>query len=378
MDLTTIRASVDALTERTGAAVDKMERGLQIANDNIEQISAVLKRPGFAANDNHQNTGDAKAEKRAISAFIRTGDESGLKEIRAAMSVGGDPDGGYLVLPSYSTQMTKKLFDEVTIRRLARNVNIDTGSTWSEPIDADDVTASWVGEQSARPETTTAGVKELTIQLEELYALQKITQRLIDDSSYDVAGWVEGKITDKFIRSENDAFLVGNGVGKPRGFLTYDSNTTDDATRAWGVIQNIASGAVGAVTADALRDQYWKMRSPYRRNAVWLMSSASANAIDKLKDGQGNYLWRDSSTAGVPPTLLGLTVEFDESMPAIATGSYPIALADWKKAYVVLGRNGNRLLRDNLTAKPHVLFYDYRRVGGGLANSEAIKFMKVQ
>lgn len=105
--------------------------------------------------------------------------------------------------------------------------------------------------------------------------------------------------------------------------------------------------------------------------------SAEANAVDQLKDGQGNYIWRPGQTSGAPASLLGLPVEIEEGMPAVAASAFPIALADWQSAYVVLGRNGNRMLRDPFTAKPHVLYYDYRRVGGGLANSEAIKFLKV-
>ena len=345
-------------------------------NGEIEKIQAVLKRPGAPANDNVPS-GDLKAERGALASFIRTGDETGLKGFRAAMEVGSDPDGGYLVTPARSAEMTKKLFDDVVIRRLARVVNIGAGSEWVEPVDADESGATWVGETESRPETDTPQLKEFKVPLDEVYALQKVSQKLLDDSAYDIGSWVDEKITSKFSRSENSAFVSGDGVGKPRGFLTYATSTAGDDTRPWNTVQTVASGAAATVTADGIKNLYWSLRAPYRRTAKWLMSSDTANAIDLLKDGDGSPMWRNSMASGVPPTLLGLEVEFDEEMPQTEASALPIALADWHAAYTIVERPGLRMLRDNLTQKPHVLFYAYRRVGGGLANSEALKLLKI-
>lgn len=151
--------------------------------------------------------------------------------------------------------------------------------------------------------------------------------------------------------------MLADGVEKPKGFLTYPTALTNDAARPWFTIQHLMSGAASAITADALRDMVWGLRAPYRTDAAWLMNSNTANAIDKLKDLQGDYTWRDSSAAGVPPTLLGYPVEFSEDMPDIAAGSLPIALANWKGAYVIVDKLGIRIIRDPYSDKPKVLVY---------------------
>ncbi len=380
-NIAAIRAAVDEITSKNAEKMNSFEAGLKAVNDSMDRLDNALKRVGPYSPDNDNgapNPEALKAEHKAITNFVRTGDEAPLKEIHAAMSVGSDPDGGYIVLPAVSGGMTRKLFDAVTIRRLARVVSIETGSEWIEPVDSDESGATWVGETESRPETDTPQLKELRITLDEIYALQKVTQKLLDDSQYDIGGWVDDKITSKFSRSENAAFVNGDGVKKPRGFLTYDTAGTDDDARTWGTIQTINSAAATAIpNGDCLRNLYWKVRAPYRRNATWVMSSDTANSIDKIKGGDGEYMWRSAMTAGAQNSLLGLPVEFDEEMPAIGAGAFPIALADWKSAYTIVDRPGVKMLRDPYTSKPHVQFYAYRRVGGGLANSEAIKFLKI-
>jgi len=347
--------------------------------DEIERIQAVLRRPGTldAANDNSTNPVALREERAAIAAFGRKGESGSLDTFCAGMSVGSDPDGGYAVLPQLSETMTAKLYDDVPMRRLARIETITSGSEFIEPVDKDEVASGWTGETESRSETDHAELAMLKVPLREVYALPKATQNLLDDASWDVGGWLERKIIEKFGRDEATAFVSGAGVDRPRGFLTYATATTADATRAWGTIQHVISGAAATITADGLRDLYWSLRAPYRRTAIWLMASATANAIDRLKDGNGQPIWRDGMTAGAPPSLLGLPVEFDETMPAVEAGALPIALADWKRAYLIVDRPGVKMLRDPYTSRPFVKFYSTKRVGGGLANSEAIKQLKI-
>jgi len=342
----------EQLTER----LDDIE--LRMNRQNLVGIGGKGKEPAFA---------------KALSSIVRTGDDSELK----SMSVGSDPDGGYVVVPARSMGMTKKIFDASPIRRLARVETITTGDRWEEPVDADDVGAEWVGETAARTATETAQLGLLVVPVHESYSLQPVTQRLIDDASIDVGVWVEGKIADKFARQEGLAFATGDGVAKPRGFLNYPTSTDADAARAWATIQHVISGAATAITADALRTLVWSLRGPYRTEAAWVMNSNTAGLVDKLKDGDGRYIWRDSSAAGVPPTLLGHAVEICEDMPDVAAGTFPIAFANWKRAYVVVDKLGVRFLRDPFSDKPNVQIYGYRRVGGALSNSEAIKLLKI-
>lgn len=375
MSIEAIKASIDAFTTKTSETVTAVSAKVSALESSVEHVQAVLRRPNFSAGHN-DNEGGIKAERDAVAIFARTGDDSMLRDIQAGMHTGSDPDGGYLVMPTYSTSMTKKLYDISPIRRVARVETITSGDSFVEPIDNGETEAVWVGETAARPTTDSPTIGMLTVDAHEIYSNTPITQKLLDDGGFDLGSYIEGKTTDKFGRSESSAFVTGTGVGKPRGFLTYDTAVTTDATRAWNTLQHVVSGAATAVTADGLKNLTWSLRAPYRQGATFVMNSNTANSVDKLKDGNGNYLWRASMIAGAPNGLLGYPVEFDEDMPDLEAGSLSIAFANWKLAYLIVDRLGVRFLRDPFTAKPHVLFYAYKRLGGGIANSQAMKIMK--
>jgi HK97 family phage major capsid protein len=370
-----IKESLDEIKNATTEAIGSVKTEVQQLAQRTDQVEAVLRRPGAGGGHANDNS-DLRHEIKALTTFIRSGDDSDLKDIQASMSVGSDPDGGYLVLPQYSTTLTKRLYDATPMRRLARVETITTGSEWVEPVDKGESGAVWVGEQSARPATDTPKLAQIRIPLEEVYALQPITQRLVDDGGFDLGSWIEGKISDKFARTEGSAFVTGNGTNKPRGFLTYDTSTDDDFTRPWNNLQTVLSGHATEIMGDGLKNLVWSLRAPYRAGASWLMNSNTASKLDKLKDGQGNYLWRIGVQAGAPNELLGYPVEFDETMPDVEAGSHSIAFGNIKLAYVIIDRAGIKFLRDPFTNKPNVLFYGYKRVGGGVANSEAIKLLK--
>lgn len=318
--------------------------------------------------------------RKAFNIFARKG--IAAEELKT-MSVGSDPDGGYIVLPAQSADWTKKLFDNSPMRRLARPITFGVGDAWEEPTDFGEPDASWAGENTPRTAGNTPQIGKLRIVAEEIFATQPVTQRLLDDSHVDVGAWLEGKIIDKFARKEGTAFISGTGVGQPRGIITYTNVSTSDATRAQGQLQYVPTGAAagfaGANPGDALITLVYALRAPYRQNGNvgWLMNSTTASTVRKFKDGTGNYLWSDKIVAGQPPMLLGYPVEIAEDMPDINTNTYPIAFANWSLGYTVVDKaQGIRILRDPFTSKPNVVFYAYNRVGGGLANSEAIKLLK--
>ena len=374
-----IRASIDAFTATTSETLTKVGQQLDAIEATNEQLQAVLRRPGgklTAANDNEP--GDIKAERTALTAFGRTGDNSKLGEISASMSVGNDPSGGYLALPAISEGWTKKLFDQSPMRRLARVVTVEA-KEFVEPIDKDEAEAGWVGEQTARPELDTPDLAMLTVPVEEQYTNLKVTQRLLDDASFDVGAWLNSHASDKFARSEATAFINGAGIIQPRGLLTYATSTAVDASRPWGTIQTVASGASGAVNEVGLKNAVWGLRAPYRAGASWIMNSATASTLNSLKtSGGGEYLWRPSMASGVPDELLGYPVAICEDMPDVTGNSLSVAFGNFALSYVIAERPGIKLLRDPYSNKPYVFFYFYRRVGGGLANSEAVKLIKTQ
>jgi HK97 family phage major capsid protein len=326
-------------------------------------------------------TGAANLERKALASFVRTGDDSELK----AMSVGSDPDGGYLVLPAMSQNMLVKPFPQGALGRLARRITMPSGNIFEEVVDNKEAGATWASETQARTETTSPQLGKISIPLDEIYATVPVTQRLIDDAAFDVGGWIEGKISDKFERSEAAAFVSGDGVGKPRGLLTYPTATTDDSTRPFGTIQHIVSGAASsfgstvATQADKLVDLVYSLRGPYRAGASWLMNSNTLNVIRKFKvdNSTGQYSWITSMQEGGGQALLGYPIEVDEIMPDIAADSFPIAFGNWQASYYVVDRPGVRFMRDPYTSKPAIVFYAYRRIGGALANSEAVKLLKI-
>lgn len=341
----------------------------------LDQLEARLNRPGLIGPNS--TNGDLAAERKAIGMFCRTGSDIELKQV-VGLSTDVDPAGGYVVLPQMSDRMTRRIYDQSPIHRLSRVQTMDTGDAWAEPLDLDESSASWVSEHQARPSLSAPQLGLLTVPLNELYSVQTVTQKLMDLSFVDIGAWVESKLADKFARTEALAYVSGNGVAQPLGFMSLAKSTAGDYTRASSTLQYVPSGDASTITADGLRDLYWTLRAPHRGNATWLMASATANTIDKLKaSGTGEYLWRDSSTAGAPPTLLGRPVEFDENMPAVTGGNYAIAFGDFQAGYLIVDRQGMKWLRDPYSDKPNVLIYAYRRTGGGVALTDAIKLLKI-
>lgn len=368
-----VKDALALLTKSTTDALAKVADDVKKITARQDDIEKKANRARLSGGGGDENKGDRDAEHKALGLFVKAGDDTELK----AMSVGSDPDGGYFVVPVLAATMIKRMFDQSPMRRLARVITLTTGDAWEEPVDKNDTDATWVGETASRPATATAQVGVLRVPLNEIYALQPCTQKLLDTSYINIGAWIEGKIADKFGRSEGLACVSGDGVLKPRGFLTYDTATDGDSTRASAALQHVVSGSATTITADALRDLYWTLRAPHHANASWLMASATANVIDKLKDGNGDYLWRDSSAAGMAPTLLGRPVEFSEDMPSVGAGALAIAFADWQQGYLIVDRAGIKFLQDPYTSKPNVLFYAYRRTGGSVANTDAIKLLKI-
>lgn len=296
------------------------------------------------------------------------------------MTVGSDPDGGYVVLPHYSDQMTRVMAEISPMARLARTVNLERGDAFEEIVDADEAAASWVSESQSRSDTAHPELDKLRIELHEIYAQPKASQKLLDTASRDIMGWLIEKVGEAFGTTESAAFHTGNGVGKPRGFLDYPTAATADASRAWGTVEHIASGANGDFAAsgpaDKLIDMVTALKPQYRAGAIWLMNRQTAAKIQKFKDADGIYIWQRALTLGQPDGLLGFPVEISEDMPAIAANSLSVALGNFKKGYTITRRLGVRFLVDPYTDKPNVKLYSYARVGGGLANSEAIKLLK--
>lgn len=365
--------------ERKGSSdplYDEQLRKINTALDNtrsqMEHMEAALYRPQAGAEKAVKYSPLAEEHKTAFCAYLRKGADNGLADLEnKALSVASDPDGGYLVTSSMSDTLIRLVRDNSPMRRLSRLENISSDAL--EIIeDRNSATVGWTSETGAVSDTATPQVGKRTIPVHEVYAQPKATQKLIDDSAVDIESWLAEKVADAFSDMENAAFISGDGVGKPRGILTYTAGTS------WGEIEQITSDSDGNVTADALVEMIYGMKEGYASRASFLMHRAALQQVRLLKEATtGQYLWQPGIAAGQPDILLGVPVFTSSDMESPATDSLSIALADFQSAYQIVDREGVRILRDPFTDKPFVKFYATKRVGGDVVNFEAIKLMKL-
>ena len=215
----------------------------------------------------------------------------------------------------------------------------------------------------------------------ELYANPAATQAMLDDAQFDVEAWLADEIASQFAKAEGTAFVNGDGIDKPKGFLTYTAVATGDATRTFGQLQYVPVGAASDFPAtnpqDKLLDLVHALRAPYRQGAVWVMNSATLAKIRKFKTSDGAFVWTPGLVTGQPDTLLGYPVVESEDMPDIAANSMPIAFGNFRAGYLIAERSETNILRDPYSNKPYVNFYATKRIGGAVSNSEAIKLLRI-
>ncbi|MBO9401736.1 phage major capsid protein [Shimia sp. R9_3] len=367
--------AVEKFTSDLSAFIGDIQAELKQQKERLtmlERKSISAARPHLAAATDF----DAPHQK-AFDAYLRTGEDDGLRGLELegkAMSSSVNSDGGYLVDPQTAETIKSVLNSTASIRAIANVVTVEAGS-YDVLIDSSDVGAGWADETSATAETGTPNIERIAIPLHELSALPKASQRLLDDSAFDIEGWLAGRIADKFARAEAAAFINGDGVDKPTGIMTHP--TVAEVSWSWGNIGYVATGADGDFNgADALVELVYALGAQYRANGSFVMNSKTAGAVRKLKDADGRFLWSDGLAAGEPARLLGYPVLIAEDMPDIASGADAIAFGDFAAGYTVAERPDLRVLRDPFSAKPHVLFYATKRIGGDVSDFAAIKFLR--
>ncbi|MBV8850677.1 MAG: phage major capsid protein [Methylobacteriaceae bacterium] len=353
---------------RIDAALDSQKRVLD--RMNLERARPAL---GGGRGDHlgHEH-------KAAFGLYMRAGEAPGLKALEEkALSVGSGPDGGYLVPQPVEEEILKRMAHISPIRSIASVREISASSLRMAFSTAGPATG-WVGETDPRPQTATQTIADMTFPAMELYAMPAATQTLLDDAVVDIEQWIADEVSVVFAEQEGSAFVNGDGVNKPKGFLSYTK--VAQGSWIWGDIGYIASGAAGAFSdtnpSDELFDLIYSLRAGYRQNARFVMNRKTQAAIRKFKTGDGDYIWQPPTSADAHATLIGFPVVEAEDMPDIAANSSAIAFGDFQRGYVVVDRLGIRILRDPFSAKPYVLFYTTKRVGGGVQDFDAIKLMK--
>jgi HK97 family phage major capsid protein len=366
------RRSCDVVTEEK---VDRINRALDEQKRTIDELTLASARPAIAGE--RKAAPAAREAKAAFERYVRAGDASGLLEMKA-MSVGSNADGGYTV-PLEIEQTIDRVLAKVSPMRAISSLRQIGSNVYRKPITTTGTAAGWLASETTTPTQSNAPtLSAIDFPTMELYAMPAATQTLLDDSQVDLETWLAEEVQTAFAEQEGAAFISGNGTTAPKGFLS--ETKVADAAWEWGKLGFIASGADGAFAADdpadALITLAYAPKQGYRANGSWLMNRKTESVIRKFKDGQDNYIWQPGAAAGQAATLFGYPVAEAEDMPDIASNAYALAFGDFSRGYLIVDRVGVKVLRDPYSAKPYVLFYTTKRVGGGVQNFEAIKLMK--
>jgi HK97 family phage major capsid protein len=367
------RRSADVVTE------DKVERINAALTRRLDELTLKSARPSLGATRDSKALGhDATEHKAAFESYMRSGESAGLRALEVkAMSAGSDADGGYTVPVEIEQSIGERLTAISPIRSIAGQ-RTNSGNVYKKPFMTAGPAVGWVGETDARTQTTSPVLDALSFPAMELYAMPAATATLLEDSAVNIDQWLAAEVEQAFAVQEGTAFVTGDGTNKPKGFLSY--TTVANASWTWGNIGYIASGAAGAFASsnpsDALVDLIYAVKAGYRQNGSFVMNRKTQGSVRKFKDSGGAYLWQPPAQAGGRASLMTFPVVEAEDMPDVAANSLSVAFGDFGRGYLVVDRAGVRVLRDPFTAKPYVLFYTTKRVGGGVQDFDAIKVLK--
>jgi HK97 family phage major capsid protein len=374
-----------AAIEKSGKASPEMEAKVEAVNKDIlrleEEIKALTlktQRPGIGKDGENLET-EHKAAIFGPEGYMRKGENGKdvLEFKTQSLQAGNDPYGGYLLPQATVGAIDRVAQDEVAMYSLATVTPIGGGG-WEEPVVTTGMTAGHTGETGTRAQTTPPKLSKIKIEAEESYVMPASYNKIIEDSSIDLESWLVTEAGYSFADLDDADFISGTGTNSARGITAY--TWVADASYAWDKVGYIVSGKSSAFAdtnpADAFISLETALKSKYLRNATYLMNRTTLAEVRKLKDGFGNYLWQPGLQAGIPNSINGIPYRTSDNMAAIGATSYSIALADFRAAYRIVTRRGMTILRDPYTTKGLTYFYISKRLGGGIKNFEAIKFMR--
>ncbi len=369
------KGSADVLITEKLARIDDF---LDEAKSSLDRAAIRSRRPALGSPEADISTYEQKEHKKAFNAYVRSGETSNLKRLEEkALSVGSGPDGGFLVPVPAERELVRRMSQASPIRSISMVREI-SGASLKKAYSFTGPQAGWVAETAARTSGATQQIADLTFPAAELFAMPAATQTLLDDGVVDIEAWIMDEVAVVFAEQEGTAFVNGDGVNKPKGFQAY----TKIAQASWtpDKLGYVATGVAGAFPAanpsDILIDYIYSLKAGYRQNANFVMNRKTQSQIRKFKATTGEYLWLPPVSIGAPATLMGFPVTEAEDMPDIALDSTALAFGDFMRGYMIVDRMGVRILRDPYSNKPYVMFYTTKRVGGGVQDFDAIKFLK--
>jgi HK97 family phage major capsid protein len=368
------RLTSDVVTDEKLARIDT---ALDDAKRRIDRLSLDRSRPPLGAGADAPRDPAKGEHKAAFHSYIRSGEAAGLKRLEEkALSAGSGPDGGYLVPDNVEREVLRRLTSVSPIRAIA-SVRVISGGHYKRAFSATGPATGWVGETADRPQTASPALSEMSFPAMELYAMPAATQTLLDDAVVDIDAWIAEEVEAAFAEQESAAFVKGDGVNKPKGFLAAD--TVEEEIWEWGRLGTVNTGGASFPAtnpSDVLVDLIYTLKAGYRQNASFVMNRKTQSAIRRFKDDNGQYLWAPPASLGQTATLMGFPVVEAEDMPDTSANACAVAFGDFKRGYLIVDRTGMRVLRDPYSAKPYVLFYTTKRVGGGVQDYAAIKLLK--
>lgn len=369
------RGHCDGLTEEK---LNRLNQALDLHKKSLDAVLLQKKRPPLDKEEGGRGAPHRLAHKDAFHAYIRYGTLQAPHGLSyKALSASSDPDGGYTIPEETETEILTRLRVYSPLRSIA-GIRQVSASVYKKPVCVEGPAAGWVGETQPRPQTASPTLSELHFPTMELYAMPAATATLLEDSTVDIDSWIADEVETVFASQESAAFVHGDGVTQPQGFLK--SPQSGESQWRWGTLETRSTGTEGGLgdhASDGLVDLIYALKAGYRQNAHWMMNRRTQAEIRKLKDAQGHYLWAPPTTPGSTASLMNFPLVESEDMPDMTPNATPIAFGDFRRGYLIVDRMGLRILRDPYSAKPYVLFYTTKRVGGGVQDFDAIKLLKI-
>jgi len=338
------------------------EANAEHIKEQVSKIETMVTRPdsGFESKqvDDYLN---------AFDSYCRKGLEGLQPDEKKALTVSNDSTGGYLAPPEYVRELLKTITEISPIRSIARVRSTGARSIQIPKRDGQ-FSAQWVSESGTRSETTgyTVGLEELPAH--EMYALVDISEQDLEDTVFDLEAEMQSEFAEQFAKAEGNAFVVGDAVGKPHGFMDHSG------------VGHVNSGNASAVTADGLISLVHNIKSDYTRNGTFVFNRATLASIRKLKDTAGQYVFQTGMMLGgnMVNTILGHPYVEATDMPSEGSNTFPVAFGDFRRAYMIVDRVNLAVLRDPFTQATtgNVRYIARKRVGGQVIQKEAINKLK--
>lgn len=368
------QANDDRLSEiekRNGADV-LLEEKVDRINAQLGALSAQVHRPPVSG------AGDDEMEmKAAFEGFVR-GHPNASEFKAVANAATGSTHEGFLMPAYLETRLNDTIMSGSAFSRLAARRVLEQNSSLKWVIPADTDKASWADEDAARPSTKAPTITSIDIDMHELYANPAASQRFIDDSGVDVEGWMLQALADSFAASENEAFVSGDGNGKPKGVLRASSSYTKSGSTTVQYLKTGSTrGFAAAKPTDALLNTMFALDAQYRANAVWLFNASVLAEIRKMRDASERYIWSPATNIGEASQIFGHGVYEEANLPDIKAAAGIGLFGDFNRAFTIVQRPDTQLIRDPYSEKPFVQFYATRRVGGGVTDACAVKVLQV-